>query len=420
MTSWKELNKKQKKVYGSKEAYQEAKRRGGYKPKDKGEKGPELIEGINDRNLDKKYNQLTDKQKEKIKDAGGSRKSFYNAKREKKAQDHLTKVLNRNRRFKQAENVDKLRDYDTTAGGFGSDRGKDHLSRSDVKHLKNMGFDKEKIIKYSEKKVAKGTGQGRGARGLLEKWKTKIADKRKTDQSKDKEVKAQPYPYISPGGVEQVIGNDAGTQSQVNAPVGTSITGDNNVADIKADNSSKIFDAKDRADELLGGKLKEITAHQVNSPVGIEITGDNNYAGVDIDNSFRYYGGDKRKFVYKGGKNDLPSMSAATMSGFYEVDDSPAAQAQRTDLATDLLKQGKNNDFMGAAIRTIGASKAQGLDYTDDDYYRDQHRTLKRAGVSRSRGRLGLLDIFGDQYKRPKLDWNSAVAPDPLKDPNFD
>lgn len=416
MTTWNELNKKQKKVYGSKEAYQEAKRRGGYKPKDKGKKGPELIEGINDKNLDKKYNQLTDRQKEKIKKAGGSRKSFKDAKAEKKAQDQLTRFLNRDRKFNQADNVDKLRDYDTTSGGYGSDRDKDHLSRSDLHHLKNMGFDKEKIIKYSERKVAKGTGQGDAARRLLERWKSNIADKPKTDQSQGGESEVS-----KPSGqTEQVIGNDAGTQSQVNAPVGTSITGDDNVADIKADNSSRIFDSKNRADELLDGRVNEIIANQVNSPLLTEITGDGNYASVDVDNSFRYYGGDDRKFVYKGKKNDLPPMTAAMMSGFYDVDDSPAAIARETDLAQDLVTKGQNDDFMGLAFKTIGASKAQGLDYTDSDYIKDQKGVLRKARKARAEGNLGLLNIFGDQYKKPELNWNPAVPPDPLKDPDFD
>jgi len=87
----------------------------------------------------------------------------------------------------------------------------------------------------------------------------------------------------------------------------------------------------------------------INSPISQAnpqtINGDNNQANQDnsitqsvdnsvsnTDNSSRFYGGSNRTFNYQGGSGesklyDTP-VSSATMAGFYDVDDSPAANAQ--------------------------------------------------------------------------------------------
>ena len=525
MTKWSELNKKQKKKFGSKLAYQQAKQRGGYSPKNvtprerksfdapknnkkfggmskhldkkyselskrqkerlrsdafvvpynksktgvtkqdweaervrQGFKNEPLIKGIRDKNLDKKYSQLTSKQKKRIKSAGGSKQTFKEAKAEKKAQDNLTQFLNRNRRNKQAENVDKIRNYDTTAGGYGSDKGKDHLSRSDLKHLKKMGFDKEKIIKYSEKKVAKGTGQGDAARRLLDRWKSKIAGKVNPDGSagstgtasdgstgtaSDGSTKTAP---VSTGTqTEQIINENAGNyNNQQSNSILSTVQGDNNTVDVDQDNSIKNTgggeygtgdSAEDKAQGLLSQKVDEIIEstpatssqtfnNQQDNDIASEVIGDNNFTQITQDNSIRNYGGDTRNFTYVGGKNpmkDMP-MSTAEMAGFFDVDDSPAAQARRFDLTTDLMKQGKksSDDFLSSAIASITAAEAKGLKGDEDDYQKKLRNLRRMAGVSRSRGDLGMLNIFGDRAKFPTVNYTPAIAPDPLKDPDFD
>ena len=119
--------------------------------------------------------------------------------------------------------------------------------------------------------------------------------------------------------------------------------------------------------------------------------------------------------------NDMP-MSKAEMAGYFDVDDSPAAQAKRFDLTTDLMKQGKNssNDFLASAIAAITASEAKGLKGDEDDYQKKLRNLRQMADVSRSRGNLGMLNIFGDMAKFPTMNYTPAVAPDPLKDPDFD
>jgi len=94
----------------------------------------------------------------------------------------------------------------------------------------------------------------------------------------------------------------------------------------------------------------------INSPISQAnpqtINGDNNQANQDnsitqtidnsednSDNSRRFYGGSTRTFNYKGGDGesnlyDTP-VSSATMGGFYDVDDSPAASQKFMDMYID-------------------------------------------------------------------------------------
>ena len=71
-------------------------------------------------------------------------------------------------------------------------------------------------------------------------------------------------------------------------------------------------------------------------------TQDNSVTQNNIDNSdnSRHYGGSNRFFSYKGGDGlsrlyDTP-VSMATMGGYYDVDDSPSANAKFVDMYTDL------------------------------------------------------------------------------------
>lgn len=106
-----------------------------------------------------------------------------------------------------------------------------------------------------------------------------------------------------------------------------------------------------------GGQATEDVSggdNSITSPISqdndIAITGDSNQ--VDQDNSInqtidsrdqsdnrRYYGGSSRIFNYQGGKGesklyDSP-VSMATMGGFYDTDDSPAAAAKFMDMYID-------------------------------------------------------------------------------------
>ena len=105
------------------------------------------------------------------------------------------------------------------------------------------------------------------------------------------------------------------------------------------------------------GTLNPYSSVSTNNPITNEASGDNSSIDSRVDNSVnqitmdnsdnrRYYGGSNRTFNYSGGKGlsrlyDTP-VSAATMGGFYDVDDSPSASASFLDRYIDmnLLHQG--------------------------------------------------------------------------------
>ena len=90
--------------------------------------------------------------------------------------------------------------------------------------------------------------------------------------------------------------------------------------------------------------------NQVSQDNSITQTVDNS---VDnSDNSRRFYGGSTRTFNYKGGDGesklyDTP-VSSATMGGFYDVDDSPAASQKFMDMYIDsnrLAQRGNRREY---------------------------------------------------------------------------
>ena len=81
------------------------------------------------------------------------------------------------------------------------------------------------------------------------------------------------------------------------------------------------------------------------------------------DNSRRYYGGSNRTFNYRGGDGesrlyDTP-VSAATMGGYYDTDDSPAAAAKFMDMYVDSNILGQRDirrDYDKRKITNYGAN----------------------------------------------------------------
>ena len=412
MAKWSDLNKKQKKVFGSKLEYQQAKQRGGYTPKDviprergsfdapnknkkfghmskhldkkykdltprqkeklqtesgvvpynrsftgvqkehwenervrQGFKNEPLIKGTRDKNLDKKWNALSSKQKRNIKDAGGSKQSFNEARKKKMAQDNLVDFMEKKRVNELAPNVDRLRDYDTTAGGGGSDRGVDRLSRADLKHLNKMGFDKERIIKYSEKKVAQGSKQGEAAQRLLERYKSKVSNK--TDASNEK-------PATNP---EPEVVDTPTTSTEPTTPTTT-----------------------------------------IESTTTVETSGNNNKIPEGM------------------------SMTKAEKEGYLEVDDSPEAQQARFDMFSNNMRKNTYGaqSFLGSALASLGLGKASGLIMSDDDYGAKMQGYRKIADVNRSRANLKRAALFGDMARKPVPNWNDPEPPEEIKMPDFD
>ena len=108
----------------------------------------------------------------------------------------------------------------------------------------------------------------------------------------------------------------------------------------------------------------EVTQEQnitQDNDINTNVTGDNNTVITEQDNSIRQYGGDNRSFVYNStganvGSGAGPSymdtpVSAATMAGFYDVDDSPAAQASFMDRWTTQNRDNQKR-YAGEAMKT--------------------------------------------------------------------
>ena len=151
--------------------------------------------------------------------------------------------------------------------------------------------------------------------------------------------------------------------------------------------------------------------------ISTDIVGDNNTVVNNQDNSIRQYGGDNRQFIYNGGSGsssyeDTP-VSAATMAGFYDVDDSPAAQAARTDFWTTSNRDNQKR-YAGQGLATSKMfSNFDARDYTPEAMqqaiYDSTQHSYDRADVQTG---LTLGDIWRSDYA-PQ--WKMPNKPKPVE-----
>ena len=151
--------------------------------------------------------------------------------------------------------------------------------------------------------------------------------------------------------------------------------------------------------------------------------GDDNIVTNNVDNSVRQYGGDNRSMVINtNGKGSLTKQldgaaTAATLGGFYDVDDSPAANASFVDrynvMNKDMQKGFQDpSDFTNKAIGM--ANK-----FTQMDANRFDQRIQARQRKNESRSRLMFNDIFGDPSKKT-ADWQRPATPSVPEEPDWD
>ena len=151
------------------------------------------------------------------------------------------------------------------------------------------------------------------------------------------------------------------------------------------------------------------------------IVGDNNNVSNYQDNSVRNYGGDQKNFTYVGGKNPLTDspVSAATMAGYYDVDDSPAKQAKFVDMYTTMNRDNQQRrKGMTPSIANEMIAKANNLPGFD-------HRALDKVNrmgpqIARDRAMERQLAIFGDTFKAKTPDWNSPERQSAIEQPDYD
>ena len=138
------------------------------------------------------------------------------------------------------------------------------------------------------------------------------------------------------------------------------------------------------------------------------------------DNSVdqRYYGGSNRKFVYKGGEGesrlyDSP-VSMATMGGYYDVDDSPAASAAFLDRYIDqnnLNQRESDKYYKNTGTFDYGSDKSRAFDPADMMKRIDKgaEKSWKRAGQEEA-------ELFGDIWGKEPPKWNMPQPPENIND----
>ena len=107
-----------------------------------------------------------------------------------------------------------------------------------------------------------------------------------------------------------------------------------------------------------------------NNDINTNVKGDKNTVITEQDNSVRNYGGNSRSFTYNGGKGGLTGgdspVSMATMAGFYDVDDSPAAQAKFVDMYSTMNRDNQKR-YAGDAMKTYAKyGNIDARSYTDE------------------------------------------------------
>ena len=134
--------------------------------------------------------------------------------------------------------------------------------------------------------------------------------------------------------------------------------------------------------------------------INTTVAGNNNTVVNNQDNSVRQYGGDNRSFTYNGGGEGSGSpVSAATISGYYDVDDSPAAQAKFQDMYKDFNKDNSNR-FAGQAMETLAMfGKHDARDYTPESMENALNRSTQYS-FDRADRQTGHVfgDIWNDNY----------------------
>ena len=279
-----------------------------------------------------------------------------------------------------------IADFDLSAGGAGAKKGTERLSAQDIKRLREQGgFSRKEIVEYAENHdFGDGPGASGGkAQALLSKYKDAIAAN-KGKKEEDAEPVSETPPTPTPVAQETE---------------GSAAIGDNSNAS-----------GPQQADTAIGGGTQQT-----------QIAGDNNTVTNNqaIDNS-RSYGGSSRIFNYQGTGDltkDTP-VSAATMAGFYDVDDSPAANASRLDRQVDQNRQ--NQQYYKESTSNIAQNA---IDNAAKNAYIDPAALDKRV----SAGAQNMFDqstvmganIFGDMFAGKAPTWKSPKPAEKVEKPDF-
>jgi hypothetical protein len=360
-----------------------------------------------------------------------------------------------------------------SASDFNFDQyGKGHIGGQEIRHLQNQGHSKEDIMSAAK---AHGGEIGKRAQKRFDNWG---AAKEKAQTVKDNPV-ATTQPAVQPSVTKDSYNTETGDNTnaqQVDNSTNTNVQQDNDITTTINGNDNNVNNAQDNSVNTMGGSSRtgnyqnsgvgsnggertyqasvmpkdykehpmpgsssvtdgsynsstgaNKSAQQVDSSTNLnaiqdndintDIEGDNNYVYNRQDNSVRNYGGDTRVFNYQSSGNpalDSP-VSAATMGGYYDVDDSPGARAARLDqeitMANDYSKGNMDTDWIAK-----GAKHKAGQDSYIDPAALD-NRIRAREAASFAASKKNQSDMWGDvsQYG-----WGKPEDPEPVEVPDFE
>ena len=272
--------------------------------------------------------------------------------------------------------------------------GKNHISGQEMKKMmqmrKNTGESRQDVIDAVE---SSGAQLGGRAQKKFDRMKAKQLAKQQQQQSSDQqqnEETAQQAQDLAKTHMEAVNTGDIDQQTDIT---------NTQEQDIEQDND-----------------------------INTTITGDGNTVISEQDNSIRQYGGDNRSLVINeantgnqngGSGSGGYEMSAAdkaitygTLGGFYDVDDSPAAQAAFVD-QQQTMNADAQKKYSNAGLKT--ASKYVGFRGGDVD-----RQKLDYAISGDSSGKGGMTNYFFDLAKVAESktfgdrDYNSGYKPTPF------
>ena len=299
--------------------------------------------------------------------------------------------------------VDNLGDFDHTQG-----KGKNKLDYHEIRGLKkDGGFSKKEIYDYAQGLKESGTKIGKKSQALLDKYLKSFSD------GGDGETPDLPPPNDGPnvppppedGGDNNPPPNDGGGNnppSDIGKP--TPLYGNQDIT-----SGSTSFNTNQQNDNRITFGDVKGENNTVNPFVDNSVT--NNY--TDNSDNSRYYGGSSRYFNYKGGDGesrlyDSP-VSMATMGGYYDVDDSPAANAKFLDMYMD-----SNNLYQRANDKHY--RKTGTFDYESDrtrafDPYRMMERIDEAPGRSYARSDKEMANLYGDVWGKAPPKWEMPAEP---------
>ena len=156
--------------------------------------------------------------------------------------------------------------------------------------------------------------------------------------------------------------------------------------------------------------------------INTDINGDDNYVVNNQDNSIRQYGGDNRSMIinHAGGGSLTNAMdgvgTAGTLGGMWDVDDSPAAQAQFFDMHSTMQRDAQKKYQDTSHIANGAVKRAQQNSYIDPAAL--DARIRARTAANRDRADVMQSNMFGN--KNTQLNWTPNAKGEPVKQPDFE